>query len=405
MSAALQGMRILDLSQYEAGPSCTQALALLGAEVVKVERPGVGDPGRAGFHTQAGDSDYFLAWNSNKRSVALALDQPEGRQLLLRLLARFDVLVENFGPGVTEKLALDAPTIRAAHPHLIYASVKGFGSSGPLADLKCFDAVAQAASGALSLTGSDDGPPMRMGATLGDCGAGMQLALAICAAYIQRQRTGVGQCIELSMQEALTYYLRTALAIGSDQGRRAAPRSGNRMGALVDLFPCAPGGPNDFVYIMAVAPRMWDAICVAIDRPDLKQDPRFATPADRSENVAQLHAEIGSWTQQRDKFSAMRQLSSNGVPASAVYDTADLYREPHLVERGFVHQLEHPERGSIRLLGFAPRLDDSQVELQPAPLLGADTAAVLGDELGLEAEDLADLAARGIVSGARCASS
>ena len=398
---ALEGLRILDLSQYEAGPSCTQALALLGAEVVKIERPGSGDPGRAGFSPDGDDSDYFLAWNSNKRSVALAIDRPEGAALLDRLMARFDVLVENFGPGVAEKLAVDAVTVRAAHPHLIHASVKGFGASGPLSGYKCFDAVAQAASGAMSLTGAADGPPMRLGATLGDCGAGMQLALAICAAYIQRLRTGRGQRIEISMQESLTWYLRTALAIGADQGRRAAPRSGNRMATLVDLFPGAPHGPNDFVYVMALTPAMWADLCNAIGRPELREDPRFATPQARAEpaNAAALHREIAGWTSARDKFAAMEQLGAAGVPASAVFDSADLYRSPHLLQRGFVHEIEHPTRGPVRLLGFAPRLESSEVPLRPAPLLGADTASVLGEELGLEPGRLRALAAQGVLAG------
>lgn len=398
MSAALEGMRILDLTQYEAGPSCTQALALLGADVLKVERPDGGDPGRAGFSAESTDSDYFLTWNANKRSLALALERPEGRDLLLRLLPRFDVVVENFGPGVSEKLGIDAAALTALHPSLIYASVKGFGGSGPLSGLKCFDAVAQAASGALSVTGAAEGEPQRLGVTLGDCGAGMQLALAICAAYIQRSRTGEGQVIEISMQEALTYYLRTTFALGAQQGDVVMPRLGNRMGPLVDLFPCAPGGANDFVYIMAVTARMWEQVTEVIERPDLLDDERFATAPARRENVERLHEIVGEWTARRTKFEAMEQLGRAGVPASAVYDSKDLYRDPHLIERGFVHELEHPERGRVRLLGFAPRLSRSKVRLRAAPLLGEHTEEILTGELELDAGELEELVAKGVVS-------
>src|SRR5882672_3266186 len=211
---ALDGLRVLDLSQYEAGPSCTQLLAWLGADVVKVEKPGLGDPGR-NLLGATGTAAYFLYWNANKRSVALDLEKPAGRELLLRMLPRYDVFVENFGPGVIEKLGLDYESLRARHPGLIYARIKGFGGFGPHASYKSFDMVAQATSGAFSVTGAKDGPPMCPGPTMGDSGTGAQAALAITAAYVQRLRTGVGQLVELSMQEAMTYYMRTRLANGS----------------------------------------------------------------------------------------------------------------------------------------------------------------------------------------------
>ncbi len=269
---ALDGMRILDLTQYEAGTSCTQALAWLGADVVKVERPGSGDPGRASFEDYGSEeSDYFLNWNCNKRSITIALDQPEGRALLLRLVPRFDVFVENFGPGVVEKLDLDYDAVRQANPGIIYGRIKGFGSSGPYSDYKCFDPVALAAGGAFSVTGEAGGPPMAPGPTIGDSGTGVQMALALVAAYVQKLRTGEGQLVEISMQEAVTYFMRTMIALGSKRGTRATPRRGSGMGALTRLYPCAPGGPNDYVYIMAITPRMWQGVCDAIGRAELAQ--------------------------------------------------------------------------------------------------------------------------------------
>ena len=308
---ALEGIRILDMTQYEAGPACTQALAWLGADVVKVERPETGDPGRG---RGGGDSEYFLMWNSNKRSITLALETPEGRDLLLKMLPHYDVFVENYGPGVVEKLDLGYDTMRAIHPTLIYARVKGFGTSGPKAAYKCMDMVAQAASGAMSVTGLPEGPPMRPGPTMADSGTGTQLAIAILAAYVQRLRTGEGQLIELSMQEALTYYMRSTIANGSDWGRRAVPRTGSGVGAMLNLYPCAPGGPNDYAYMMVINTRMWISLCKAMGRPELPEDERFSRGAKRHQNQKELYEEIATWTRQHTKHEVMKTLGDAGVP-------------------------------------------------------------------------------------------
>ena len=199
--AALDGLRVLDMTQYEAGTSCTQALAWLGADVVKVERPDGGDPGRGA----GGDAEYFVVWNSNKRSVAIDLRSADGRALFMRMVPKYDVFVENYGPGVIERLDIGYEAMRAVKSDIIYARIKGFGVDGPWSDYKCYDMVAQAAAGAFSITGENDGPPMRPGPTMGDAGTGIQMALAIAAAYAQKLRTGKGQLIELSMQEAMTY--------------------------------------------------------------------------------------------------------------------------------------------------------------------------------------------------------
>ncbi len=393
---ALDGMRILDMTQWEAGTACTQALAWLGADVVKVEPPGRGDPGR-GFVTGGTDSAYFVNWNSNKKSVTIDLSRPDGRGLLLRMLPRFDVFVENYGPGVVEKLDLDYDVMKAVHPSIIYARVKGFGTSGPYAAFKCMDMVAQSAAGALSVTGMPDGPPLRPGPPMGDSGTGVQLALAITAAYIQRERTGEGQLIELSMQEAMTYYMRTMIANGSDWGRQAAPRSGNGFGAMMNLYPCRPGGSNDYVYMMVVNTRMWRALCGAIERDDLLDDPRFERGRNRHENAEVLYEEIAGWTREHTKQEVMRRIGEAGVPCSAVYDTSDLFNDPHLLERGFVHTIDHKAHGRVRLLGWPARMSASEVEIEPAPLLGEQTAEVLKAELGLDDDELASLRDRGAI--------
>ena len=389
---ALDGLRVLDMTQYEAGTSCTQALAWLGADVVKVERPGHGDPGRG----IGGSSEYFVVWNSNKRSVTIDLSRPDGRQLLFDMLPNYDVFVENYGPGVVEKLGIDYDACKAIKPDIIYGRIKGFGTSGPWSHYKCFDMVAQSAAGAFSITGEPDGPPMRPGPTTGDAGTGVQMALAIVSAYVQRLNTGKGQLIELSMQEAMTYYLRTATSSGR-YGDRAVGRSGNGATPNMSLYPCKGDGANDYVYIMAVTDRMWETLCRVIGREDLFDDPRYQDPRDRYRNRDAIKAEIAKWTIERDKYDAMRELAEGGVPASAVLDTSDLYRNPHLVERGFVHELEHPAVGPIKLLGWPARMSASEVPIRAAPLLGAHSREVLASDLGLAGAEIDGLVEAGVV--------
>jgi formyl-CoA transferase len=402
-TTALEGMRILDMTQYEAGTSCTQALAWLGADVVKVEPPVYGDPGRR-VRLGQGNSPYFLNWNSNKRSIVLDLAKPEGRQLLLDMAPHYDVFVENYGPGVVEKLDIGYEVMKAANPAIIYARLKGFGTSGPYADYKCFDMVAQAAAGAFSVTGERNGPPLRPGPTTGDAGTGVQLALAITAAYVQKQRTGEGQLIEISMQEAMTYFMRTQIANGAEWGEAATLRNGNGATATVNLYPCAPSepgserGPNDYAFIMCVTTRMWDALATAIGRPELAIDPRFESGEARLEHADELHEIISEWTCRHTKHEVMRILGEAGVPVSKNFDTRDLFHDPHLNERGFVHTLEHPEHGTIRLLGFAPRLSKSQVPLRRGPLMGEHSDEILQQDLELDADRLAALREAGVVS-------
>jgi formyl-CoA transferase len=394
---ALDGLRILDMTQYEAGTSCTQALAWLGADVVKIERPRIGDPGR-GVATGTEYSAYFCNWNANKRSLALDLSKPEGHALFLRMLARYDVFVENYGPGVIERLDLGYERLRAVHPPLIYAQLKGFGSSGPYAGFKSYDMVAQAAAGAFSVTGELDGPPLVPGPTTGDSGTGVQLAVAILAAYVQRLRTGRGQRIEISMQEAMTYFMRTRIALGSAWGSQPCPRTGNAQGgAPTQLYPCKPFGPNDWAFIMTVTAPHWDALCMAIERPDLIVDPRFKTGEGRLRNGRELYPEIAAWTRERTKQEVMRTLGEAGVPCSASLDTRDLFQDPHLLERDFVKRIVHPVHGEVPLLGFAPRLSESPVTLERAPLLGEHTEEVLREDLALRDSELRALREAGVL--------
>jgi formyl-CoA transferase len=394
--AALDGMKILDLTQYEAGTSSTQLLAWLGATVVKVEQPGVGDPGR---HTEptVGDSIYFLSFNSNKRSVAINLKTDEGRKLFLDLVERFDVVVENFTLGTMEDMGLGYEVLKARNPRIVYATIKGFGTSGPYRYFKSYDMVAQAAGGAFSVTGTADGPPMRPGALMGDTGSGLTLAVGILSAYIQAARTGIGQQVEVSMQEAVLNFMRTNLSHRERDNTRPIPRRGNRTVVPTDLYPCKPGGPNDHVYIFTATSKMLDAFFTAIGRPELLADERFATPMGRRQNGDQLWEIIAEWTRQRTKWEVMEVLGEAGVPCSAVYDTVDTFTDKHLRARGAIMTIDHPERGPWEFPSPPMRLSESEVPVVPAPLLGEHTSEVLREELGLDEATLERLAVTGVL--------
>jgi formyl-CoA transferase len=393
--AALDGVKVLDLTQYEAGTTSTQYLAWFGATVYKVERPGVGDPGRhvAGKET---DSYYFLSFNNNKQSVAIALDTAEGRELFLQLVRKVDVVVENFTLGTMEKLGLGYETLKQVNPAIIYATVKGFGTHGPYSQFKCFDMVAQAAGGSFSVTGTPEGPPMRPGATFGDTGSGAHAAMGILAAYIQRLKTGTGQMVEIAMQEVIANFMREPM---SQREWRGSPitRRGNRTVVPTDLFPCAGGGPNDYIYIFTATSRMWDALTIAIGKPELGTDERFATVRDRHLNGDALWDEVAEWTRQHGKFEAMEILANAGVPCSAIYDSEDILNDRHLQARNMIRTIQHPTVGDFQLLGPPVHLSESAVDLVPAPLLGQHTGSVLRAELGLSPEEIEALEARGVL--------
>jgi formyl-CoA transferase len=399
MAGALDGLRVLDLSQFEAGPSCTELLGFLGADVIKIEDPVRGDQGRSLGVGRNGsdDSMYFQLLNLNKRSATLNLKSPRGRALLLEMLPRFDVLVENFALGTMERLDIGYETLREIHPGLIYASIRGFGDSGPYANYKAFDMAGQAAGGAMSVNGDIDGPPMRLGITLGDTGTGVHLAVGILAAYVQRQRTGEGQRVEVSMQEAIMNYTRVAM-LTQYFTNDATPRRGNPLKYMTaDLFQCAGGGPNDFIYIVANGPVMWDGVLKTIDRTDLIGHEDWSSAVWRSNNWDEVRAVIEPWTLTHSKFDAMDALQANGVPCSAVFDTMDLTRDRHLKARGMVATIDHPQVGSFDAPGNPVRLDASDVEITRAPLKGEHTVEVYRDVLGLSDDEIARLSNDGVI--------
>ncbi len=395
---ALDGIRVLDLTQYEAGTSCGQYLAWFGADVVKIEPPGRGDPGRM---TEAGDRDslYFLSFNHNKRSAAIDLSTPKGRDLFLQLVPRFDVVIENFSLGTMEKLGLGYDVLQAANPRVIYGTIKGFGTYGPYSSFKCFDWVAQATGGSFSVTGEADGPPVKPGATVADTGSGMHLAMGILAAIIQRGTTGRGQMIEIAMQETVTNFMRMPMSIRERFPDGPVPRRGSRSSGMpaTGLYPCAPGGPNDYIYMHIVTERMWDSLCIGIGRPEMGADDRFNTIGARAQNWDLIQEIVSDWTRQHTKFEAMEHLAACGVPCGAVYDSVDVLTDKHLHARNQVRTVHHPIRGDVEMLAPPIHMSDSDVDMVAAPLLGADTAAVLQAELGMDASGIEALAAQGVL--------
>jgi formyl-CoA transferase len=394
---ALEGLKILDLTQYEAGTSCTQLLAWLGAEIVKVEQPGVGDPGRRLQPGEdKGDALYFLSFNSNKRSVTLNLRSAEGKRIFLELLPQFDVVVENFSLGTMEKLGLGYETLKKIHPGLIYGTVKGFGLTGPYASYHSFEMIAQAVGGVFSITGPAELPPLRTGANVGDTGSGVVLATGILAAYIQRLKTGEGQIVEVSQQEAVLNCVRTGFSRRESTGDPVT-RRGNRASVPTDLYPCAPGGSNDYVYMHVPTRHMLDSLFTAMGASELVVDPRFDTEEARARNQDELWEIIAGWTRQRTKYEVMETLGPVGVPCGAVLDSADILQDRHLRARGSIRTMHHPVRGDWELAGPPLRLSASNVEYKPSPLLGQHTEEVLKEKLGMQPEAVKSLRESGAI--------
>ncbi len=389
MGKALDGVVVLDLTQYEAGPSCTEMLAWLGADVIKIEPPG-GEPGRRAL-SERSDTDawFFLMLNANKKSVTLDLKAERGRALLERMARRADVVVENFGPGAIERLGFGYDTLRRINPRIIAASVKGFGTSGPYADYKSFEWIAQAMGGVMSLTGLPDSPPLRTEAGLGDTGAGLHCAIGILAALVQRQHTGEGQRVEVAQQDAVLNLVRIHLREHYVTGT-PVPRRGNRSVAAgpSNLYRCRPFGPNDYVFVHVATLDMWRILTRILGRPELGDDPRLADRQARAQHAGEIDPLIEAWTEKRTKHEAMEILAGAGIPCGAVLDSGEVLSDPGLVARGMVVSLEHPTRGRFAMPGNPVQLSASPTTVTRAPLLGEHNAEVYGGWLGLPADEL-----------------
>src|SRR2546426_1410020 len=398
MAKALDGIRVLDLTQYEAGPSCTQMLAWLGAEVIKIEAPG-GEPGRTALSDQRGeDAWFFLLLNSNKKGVTLNLKTPRGRAMFEELVKTADVVVENMGPGAVDRLGLGYESLRRLNPRIISASVKGFGSTGPYAEYKSFEWIAQAMAGAMSMTGSPDGPPTKAIGGLADTGAGLHTAIGILAAIVQRQTTGVGQQVEVAQQEAVVNLLRVHLRESYVTGK-PAPRQGNRSAAAApsNIYRCRPGGSNDYVFVHCATAEMWKSLVTICGRPELADDPRYADRRDRVQFIDEIDAMIEAWTEKHTKHEALEILAGAGIPCGAVLDSNEVLADPHMKARGMITELEHPRRGKYPMPANPVRLSASPTEVVRAPLLGEHNADIYGHLLGLGEKELEQLRKDGVI--------
>lgn len=398
MSQALSGIRVIDMTHNQAGPACAQILGFLGADVIKLEEPKGGDIARTNMRDKPdSDSLFFLILNANKRSLTLNLKSEEGKDLFRKVIAQSDVLLENFGPGALDRLGLGYEELKKINPRLIYATIKGFGTYGPYSGFKSFEPIAQAMGGAMSVTGFPENPPTYVFPAIGDSGTGMHMAIGILAAIEQRHKTGTGQHVEVSMQDAVVNLIRVSLRDHQRTGK-PMPRSGNQLGRNVPgtTYPCAPGGSNDYVYIFA-QPQMWPALIKTMGQPELGDDPRYKTAEARWENRETLNAIVTAWTMQHTKHEVMKFLGDAGVPCGATLDTGEVLADPHLRARDMIVDVDYPTRGTYQTVGSPIKLSDSPVDITRPPLLGEHTDALLGSLCGMGAEDVQKLREKGVV--------
>ena len=400
----LEGIRVVDFTQFEAGPSCTESLAWLGAEVVKIENPKTGDPGR---RRQPGQPDndpwYFHQYNANKKSVTLNLKAPRGLEIVRELLKKADVMVENMAPGTIERLGLGYSEVKKLNPGIIYCQIKGFGTGSPFENSLAFDMIAQAAGGTISVTGEGDRPPVKPGPSFGDTGTGMLMAISILGALYKRSKTGQGRRLQVAMQDAMLHYMRVPFSRTQLSGKAVLRNGTSRSmpGGLTPsaLYPCKPGGPNDYVYIFCsrANPEHWQRLLKAIGREDLSGDARYDTQAARTERPAEVDEIIAAWTRQHTKEEAMTLIGAAGVPAGAVFDTLELMNDASFSERGIMQTIDHPTSGKVKMPAWPVRFDGHPAKVKPSPLLGQHVDDVLGTWLGMNAKELAALRQDGIV--------
>lgn len=411
---ALKGFRILDMTHVQAGPTCSQLLAWMGADVIKFEPP-QGDATRGQLRdVPDADSLYFTMLNCNKRSITVNMKSAEGKTVFVDLLKQCDVIMENFGPGVLDRLGFPWEKVHEINPRIVMASIKGFGSSGPYADFKAYENVAQAMGGAMSTTGVPEGPPYVTGAQIGDSGTGLHLAIGILAALHQRNRDGKGQYVEVAMMDGVMNLCRVKwrdhqrlwhgplpeYSVGTHKGMGETPRAGNDSGGgqLGNAIRCKPGGPNDFIYIV-VQEAVWDALAKRIGpevgEPNLDTDPRFSTIGERRRNQTSMWELIGEFARKHDKREVMKILNDLDVPCGPIMSTEDLFNDEHVKGREMMVELDHPKRGKWYNVGMPIKLSASPAKIERSPLLGEHTDEVLQSVLGYEKSKVESLRAAG----------
>ncbi len=404
---ALEGIRILDFTHVQSGPTCTQLLAWLGADVIKVERPGVGDATRRQLVDVPGaDSLYFTMLNHNKRSLELDTKSGTGKEVLTRLIRECDVLVENFAPGALDRMGFGWERVREINPRMIMASVKGFGP-GKYEDCKVYENVAQCAGGSASTTGFPGGLPMVTGAQIGDSGTGLHLALGIVAALLQRERTGRGQKVLAPMQDGVVNLCRVKLR---DQQRLkagpleeysqhgkgipfgpATPRAGNDSGGGQPgrILKCKgwETDPDAYTYFITQA-AVWGSICGLIGKPEWRDDPEYATPRARLPKLDEIFDAIEDWTETKTKFEVMDECNPLNIPVGPILSMKEIAEDEGLRRSGTIVEVEHPERGAYMSVGCPVKFSDCDVKVRRSPLLGEHTVEVLSDVLGYDGDEL-----------------
>jgi len=393
----LAGITVIDFGQIYQGPYATLLMAKAGANVVKVE-PVTGEPARQRAAVGKGASLPMAMLNSNKRAITLNLKSSRGRELLKAMARRADVLLENFAPGVMDKLGVGWPVLHEINPRLIYASGSGYGLSGPDRDSLAMDLTVQAVSGIMSVTGFPDGPPLKAGPAIVDFLSGIHLYAATVTALFERERTGVGRLVEVAMQETVYPTLASNLGMHYNSGGQVPPRTGNRHGGLAiapyNVYPASDG----HVAVICVVESHWPALLDAMGREDLKNDPRFATNALRVENLAETDALVAAWTSKLPKAAIFAATKKHRVPSAPVRDLIEVMNDPHMHERGMLEWIDHPELGRIVIPSSPLRYHGAAaVPTVPSPALGQDNAAVYGDWLGLSADEIAALKTDGVI--------
>jgi formyl-CoA transferase len=413
---ALKGIKVLDFTHVQSGPTCTQLLAWLGADVIKVERPGVGDATRGQLRdVPNADSLYFTMLNHNKRSLTLDSKNAKGKEVLEKLVKTCDILVENFAPGALDRMGLTWERIQELNPRMIYASVKGFGP-GPYEECKVYENVAQCAGGSASTTGFLDGPPTVTGAQIGDSGTGLHLAFGILAALYQRTHSGKGQRVLAAMQDGVLNLCRVKLR---DQQRLAhgplkeysqfgqgipfgdaTPRAGNDSGGGQPgkILKCKgwETDPNAYTYFITQA-AVWEKVCDLIGEPGWKTDPAYATPPARLDKLDAIFDRIEQWTMTKTKFEVMNLCNPLDIPVGPILSMKEIAEDMSLRETGTVVEVDHPERGKYLTVGMPVKLSDSPAEVKRSPLLGEHNEEILAEVLGYSADDIEAIRASGAI--------
>jgi len=419
---ALEGVKILDFTHVQSGPTCTQLLAWFGADVIKVERPGVGDATRKQLVDVPGaDSLYFTMLNHNKRSIELNSKAPEGKEVLTRLIEECDVMVENFAPGALDRMGFTWERIQEINPRMILASIKGFGP-GKYQDCKVYENVAQCAGGAASTTGFLDGPPLVTGAQIGDSGTGLHLALGIVTALFHREKSGRGQKVSAAMQDGVLNLTRVKLR---DQQRLAAgplkeysqfgegipfgeatPRAGNDSGGGQPgrILKCKgwQSDPNAYTYFITQA-AVWDKVCDVIGEPGWKDKEEYSTPAKRLPHLNAIFARIEDWTMTKTKFEVMDICNPLDIPVGPILSMKEIMEDEGLRATGTIVDVEHPARGTYVSVGCPIKLSESPVEVVRSPLLGEHTTEILSEVLGYTGDELERIVSSGAVGEVKTA--